>query len=88
VAFTQDRYGHLYENREPEIQDRLDALLEARQVSKARNGNVVDISRELSGTPVAGLGGMTDGRAAFWLNGKEILSVGLQMVYRRAVSMR
>ncbi len=34
VAFTQDRYGHLYENREPEIQDRLDALLEARRTSE------------------------------------------------------
>ncbi len=35
VAFTQDRYGHLYENREPEIQDRLDALLEARRAFDA-----------------------------------------------------
>jgi integrase len=42
VAFTQDRYGHLYENREPEIQDRLDALLEARRVSTTRPENVVD----------------------------------------------
>ncbi|HEX8771363.1 MAG TPA: site-specific integrase, partial [Acidimicrobiales bacterium] len=41
VAFTQDRYGHLYENREPEIQDRLDALLEARQGPIARREHVV-----------------------------------------------
>lgn len=40
VAFTQDRYGHLYENREPEIQDRLDALLEARQTSLGRRHGV------------------------------------------------
>ena len=33
VAFTQDRYGHLYEHRDPEIQDRLDALLDARAAS-------------------------------------------------------
>jgi len=43
VAFTQDRYGHLYENREPEIQDRLDALLDARRVSKRFPENVVDL---------------------------------------------
>lgn len=43
VAFTQDRYGHLYENREPEIQDRLDALLDARHVSETPPENVVDL---------------------------------------------
>jgi integrase len=42
VAFTQDRYGHLYENRDPEIQDRLNALLDARLTSKGRSENVVD----------------------------------------------
>lgn len=49
VAFTQDRYGHLYENREPEIQDRLDALLDARRVSKTYPDNVVDLTGEKSG---------------------------------------
>lgn len=43
VAFTQDRYGHLYEDREPDLQDRLDALLEA-QVSKTGLENVVDLA--------------------------------------------
>lgn len=30
VAFTLDRYGHLYDDRDPDIQDRLDTLLDAR----------------------------------------------------------
>jgi hypothetical protein len=28
VAFTLDRYGHLYENRDDALAERLDALLE------------------------------------------------------------
>jgi hypothetical protein len=31
LAFTQNRHSHFHENREPEIQERLDALLEARR---------------------------------------------------------
>jgi hypothetical protein len=31
VAFTLDRYGHLYEDRDDELSDRLDELLEARR---------------------------------------------------------
>ncbi len=42
VAFTQDRYGHLYEHRDPEIQDRLDALLDARAASRKSIPAVVD----------------------------------------------
>jgi integrase len=52
VAFTQDRYGHLYEDREPELQDRLDALLKARQRAewatddrRTVDANVVNLAR-------------------------------------------
>jgi hypothetical protein len=41
-------YGHLYENRDPEIQDRLDALLDARRVSKACPENVVELSVKMA----------------------------------------
>lgn len=44
VAFTLDRYGHLYEADNDGIQDALDALLDAREARKiadsSRNGNV------------------------------------------------
>lgn len=35
VAFTLDRYGHLYEDRDDDLSDRLDALLEARRSGRA-----------------------------------------------------
>lgn len=35
--------SEVYENRDPEIQDRLDALLDARRVSKTCPENVVDL---------------------------------------------
>jgi hypothetical protein len=38
-----DRYGHLCEKRDPEIQDHLAALLDARRVSKTCPQNVVDL---------------------------------------------
>lgn len=44
VAFTLDRYGHLYESDEVGIQDALDALLDAREARQieesSRNGRV------------------------------------------------
>lgn len=43
VAFTLDRYGHLYEDRDDELSDRLDVLLDARR--SGRRGDVHRLSR-------------------------------------------
>lgn len=71
VAFTQDRYGHLYENREPEIQDRLDALLEARRVSPRWLENVVDLPVQSGRANLAGRpsNGRARSRGSCWTTG-------------------
>ena len=48
VAFTLDRYGHLYEDAEDQISDRLDALLfaqDAQDAHQARTKNVIEMNR-------------------------------------------
>jgi integrase len=42
VAFTLDRYGHLYEDAEDEIPDRLDALLSASRAAQTRHKSAPD----------------------------------------------
>ena len=50
LAFTHYRHGHLHENREPKIQEGLDALMETLMETRRRAGNrrvtgrVVDLS--------------------------------------------
>jgi integrase len=43
VAFTLDRYGHLYQDTEDDIPERLDALLARRAAPQARHKNVVEM---------------------------------------------
>ena len=45
VAFTLDRYGHLYEDAEDQIPDRLDALLFTQDAHQARTKNVIEMNR-------------------------------------------
>jgi hypothetical protein len=48
VAFTLDRYGHLYEDAEDQISDRLDALLfaqDAQDAHQVRTKNVIEMNR-------------------------------------------
>jgi integrase len=45
VAFTLDRYGHLYEDAEDQIPDRLDALLFSRDAHQARTRTVIEMKR-------------------------------------------
>ena len=43
VAFTLDRYGHLYQDTEDDIPERLDALLARRGAPQARHKTVVEM---------------------------------------------
>lgn len=45
VAFTLDQYGHLYEDRDDELSDRLDALLDARRTDRRAPVAELDASR-------------------------------------------
>ena len=44
VAFTLDRYGHLYEDGEDEISERLDAMLSERAARQTRAKTVLEIN--------------------------------------------